>query len=147
MNDEWKQTAALVLAKCAANDPWFPNGGESVVLAWAEVFKKSNLQRIDLVEGVTLAYMENGAGFKPLPADIVKYGTAHYHKALNALTSKQREAMDETTYALIDQGYVPREAHQFARMAALGRPVAISLTDDDRKAISTRVAAIEGVGA
>lgn len=147
MNDEWKQTAALVLAKCAANDPWFPNGGESVVLAWAEVFKKSEMQRIDLIGGVTLAYMEHGSGFKPLPADLVKYAVMHYRKALDSLTPQERSAMDETAYTLMDRGYTGRDSYYYARMAALGRPVAISLTDDDRKAISARVAAIEGVGA
>ncbi|MBM4686454.1 hypothetical protein GS532_22575 [Rhodococcus hoagii] len=49
------ETAAQVLAKCAANDPWFPKGGQAIVQAWAEVFAESKLSREDLLAGVARA--------------------------------------------------------------------------------------------
>jgi len=70
MNDS--QIGALVLAKCAAHDPWFPNGGEAMALAWGTVFARHKLALDDLLAAVEVAYGANGAGFKPLPADIAK---------------------------------------------------------------------------
>ena len=67
MTDD-EQTAAMVLAKCAANDPWFPAGGEAIILAWSEVFAASKLTREDLLAGVARAYRLSPDGFRPLPA-------------------------------------------------------------------------------
>lgn len=63
--------AKAVLAKCAATDPWFPHGGEALVLSWAEQFAIANFPVEDLLAGVTAAYAAHGHGFKPLPADIL----------------------------------------------------------------------------
>lgn len=71
MND-YHQTAALALAKCAAYDPWFPKASLATVEAWAEAIAEYNLDTADVLEGVKLAYRDNGAGFKPLPRDIVQ---------------------------------------------------------------------------
>ena len=69
---DYQQTAAKALALCAAHDPWFPKPSEAVVYAWAERIAEYKLAEADVLEGVRLAYRDNGAGFKPLPADIVK---------------------------------------------------------------------------
>lgn len=65
------QAAKAVLAKCSANDPWFPQPSESTILAWAEQFMIANLPADDLLEAVTQVYAAHGAGFKPLPGDIL----------------------------------------------------------------------------
>jgi hypothetical protein len=71
MND-YHQTAALALAKCAAYDPWFPKASLATVEAWAEAISEYRLDTDDVLEGVKVAYRENGSGFKPLPRDIVQ---------------------------------------------------------------------------
>ena len=91
--NEHQQTAALVLAKCAANDPWFPNGGEAIVMAWAEVFAESGLAREELLAGVARAYRLETEGFKPLAASIVKHSFAAYHDSLKSLSDEKRESM------------------------------------------------------
>lgn len=63
--------AKAVLAKCAANDPWFPQPSESTVLAWAEHIALANLDADILLEAVTVAYGGHTNGFKPLPGDII----------------------------------------------------------------------------
>lgn len=144
MNDEWKQTAALVLAKCAANDPWFPNGGEAIVSAWGEVFSKSGLGRQDLLDGVARAYTQAASGFKPLPADIVRHARATYFESLSQLNEDQRDRMLTTAYELMDMGFPPPLAHKHVRQLALGRPPVITLTDEQQatlaEAVSERLA-------
>jgi hypothetical protein len=65
------QAARDVLTKCAAYDPWFPHPTEALILAWAEQIALTNLTRDELLAGVTDCYRTHGAGFKPLPADII----------------------------------------------------------------------------
>lgn len=72
MTHDYKQTAALALAKCAAYDPWFPKASVATVEAWAEAIEEYKLGRQDVMDGVKLAYRDNGSGFKPLPKDIVQ---------------------------------------------------------------------------
>jgi len=76
MNDDAIEAAQSVLAKCAANDPWFPQPSRSTALAWAEHFERWNLTRDELLAGVTKAYEDNGHGFKPLPKDIIEWARA-----------------------------------------------------------------------
>lgn len=129
ISDEDRQTAALVLAKCAANDPWFPNGGEAMVLAWAEVFGASGLSREDLLAGVARAYRMSEEGFRPLPASIVRHGRAAYFEQLQGLPDVRRALMEEANYVLQDMGITPPVAHRFARRIALGREPEFRLTD------------------
>lgn len=68
---DYKQIAALALAKCAAYDPWFPKASQAIVDSWAEHFEARRLDSVeDVLAGVTRAYLENGNGFRPLPKDI-----------------------------------------------------------------------------
>jgi hypothetical protein len=70
-SDQAIATAKAALAKCAANDPWFPHPNEATILAWAEHIARHNLELDDILDGVTAAYAANGPGFRPLPADII----------------------------------------------------------------------------
>lgn len=128
--DDENATAALVLAKCAASDPWFPHGGEATVLAWAEVFAESGLSREDLLSGVARAYRLAEEGFRPLPASIVRHGRAAYFEMLKALPDDRRELMEEANYILQDMGISPPDAHRYARRVALGRAPHFRLTDE-----------------
>lgn len=130
ITDSQLQTAGLVLAKCAANDPWFPNGGESTVMAWGEVFSESGLSREDLLAGVTRAYRMSEEGFRPLPASIVRHARAAYFEQLKALPDDRRELMEEANYVLQDMGISPPDAHQFARRVALGREPNLTLSEE-----------------
>jgi hypothetical protein len=69
---DYKQIAALALAKCAAYDPWFPKASQATVDAWAEAIEEYQLALPDVLAGVKSAYRDNGSGFKPLPRDIVQ---------------------------------------------------------------------------
>lgn len=68
---DWNRVAAAVLAKCASKDPFFPKPSPALAMGWGEEFEKWNLTPDDLLAGVTKAYSDNGAGFRPLPKDIV----------------------------------------------------------------------------
>lgn len=73
---DYRQIAAKALAKCAANDPWFPQPNRATVLAWAEQIAIYRLAEADVLAGVTIAYRDHGAGFRPLPRDIVQAAVA-----------------------------------------------------------------------
>ncbi len=137
--NEWIETSALVLAKCAANDPWFPNPGEALVKAWAEVFAGSHLSREDLLAGVARAYRIEDEGFRPLPASIVKHARAAYFEALGALDDGQRDQMLTMAYELEDMGFPPPLAQKHVRRVALGRSPAIDLSDQQRAELVDRV--------
>lgn len=73
---DYQQIAAKALAKCAANDPWFPQPNRATVLAWAEQIAIYRLDEADVLAGVTVAYRDHGSGFRPLPRDIVQAAVA-----------------------------------------------------------------------
>lgn len=139
ITDDDKITAAMVLAKCAANDPWFPAGGETTVLAWAEVFGDSGLSREDLLAGVARAYRLAEEGFRPLPASIVRHARAAYFEMLKALPDDRRELMEEANYVLQDMDISPPDAHRFARRVALGRDPHFTLTDEQQAEFRRRL--------
>ncbi len=145
ITDDDKQTAAMVLAKCAANDPWFPAGGESMVWAWAEVFSESGLSREDLLAGVARAYRLSEDGFRPLPASIVRHARAAYFEQLKALPDDRRELMEEANYILQDMGISPPDAHRYARRVALGRAPHFRLTDQQDAEFRRRLAELQAV--
>lgn len=128
ITDDDKHTAGLVLAKCAANDPWFPAGGESTILAWAEVFSESGLSREDLLAGTARAYRLAPDGFRPLPASIVRHSRDAYFEALKALPEDKRQLMEDANHVLQDMGFAPPDAHRWSRRVALGRVPDIRLT-------------------
>lgn len=122
------ETAALVLAKCAANDLWFPTGDQATVIAWAEVFAEAHLSRTDLLAGVTHAYRTEDEGFRPLPASIVRHAHQAYREQLSNLPQEHREHMENMTHALQDIGIDPPTAHRHARQITLGRTPELTLT-------------------
>lgn len=140
ITDDDRQTSAMVLAKCAANDPWFPAGGESTVLAWAEVFSESGLSREDLLAGVARAYRMSEDGFRPLPAAIVRHARAAYFEQLQALPDDRRATMEEANYVLQEMGISPPDAHRFARRVALGREPHFKLSDEQKTEFRRKLA-------
>lgn len=137
--NEWIETSALVLAKCASHDPWFPNPGEALVKAWADIFAKSHLSREDLLAGVSRAYGLEDEGFRPLPASIVKHARAGYFEALDALDDEQRDQMLTMAYELEDMGFPPPLAQKHVRRVALGRSPVIDLSAEQRAELFERV--------
>ncbi|MDV6274062.1 hypothetical protein R3Q06_11180 [Rhodococcus erythropolis] len=134
------ETATQVLMKCAANDPWFPAGGDGIQLAWAEVFAESGLAREDLLAGVARAYRLETEGFKPLPAAIVKYAKEAYYDSLKSLPEAKREAMEEASHILQELGLTPPQAHRYARRIALGRKPLVALTPEQDSQLRIRLA-------
>jgi predicted trehalose synthase len=86
---DYHRTAAMALAKCAAYDPWFPKASQATVDAWAEAIEEYKLEMDDVLAGVKIAYRDNGAGFKPLPRDIVQ--------AARQIRRERAEREDEQT--------------------------------------------------
>ncbi|KJF21940.1 hypothetical protein C7T36_18340 [Rhodococcus sp. AD45-ID] len=127
---EWIETSALVLAKCASNDPWFPNPSQAMVIAWAEIFSTSHLTREDLLAGVTRAYRTEDAGYRPLPASIVKHARAGYFESLADLPDERRESMEDAAHALMEIGIQPPDAHKYVRRIVLGRTPPFQLTTE-----------------
>jgi hypothetical protein len=75
----YPQIAALVLAKCAAYDPYLTEPTEETARAWAEQFEEYHLTLDDLLAGVTRIYRDNGSGYRPLPKDITDAARAVRH--------------------------------------------------------------------
>lgn len=143
MTSEYYIAAATkVLMKCAANDLWFPQGGEAVIYAWAEVFADSGLSTEDLIAGVARAYKLAGDdGYKPLPGSIIKHARDAYFEQLRSLDDRTRQALDEFVFALQDAGLIPPDAHRYARRVILGREPHIQLTSEQQVQIVSRIGA------
>ena len=91
------QTASMVLAKCAAYDPWFPKPdgeqAQATIQAWATAFKGAEPRW--LLAGVDRWYAHNGAGERVLPADIRKKSAEIVEDFIRRLSPEQREVRDE----------------------------------------------------
>lgn len=137
---EQLRTAALVLAKCASYDPWFPTGGEAITLAWAEAFAAAKLPVDDLLAGVARMYRTAGDdGVRPLPATVIRHAKAAYAEAIAALTPEMRARMIDAEHALQDMGLTPPESHQIARRTALGRDPGRKFTPEQRAELARRL--------
>lgn len=97
--DEYRATAARALAKCAANDPWFPQPNRATVEAWAEHIAQWQLGDADVLAGVTKMYADNGGGsgerFKPLPKDLIAAARAVRADRTQRETPAEREARED----------------------------------------------------
>lgn len=120
MNDH-HQTAANALAKCAAYDPWFPQPNRATVEAWAEQIAEYQLDEADVLAGVKVAYRDNGAGFRPLPRDIVQAARAIRRDRAEREDDAAREARQDQHDA---------ELANRQRLAAMVNPLADSKTVD-----------------
>lgn len=91
--------ARLVLAKCSAIDPWFPQPSESTMLGWAEQFGIVNLDTQELVDAVTSVYANATSGFKPLPADVINAARAVRQDRMARAAEPVKEALDPARVA------------------------------------------------
>src|SRR5690606_19982193 len=120
-----------------SRDPYFPTGGDALVLGWAETFQESGLEPDDLLIGAKHAYRDAPEGFRPLPSTIIKHARAAYFEALKELPEERRELMDEANYALQDMGFTPPKAHRMSRLIGLGR--ATELTAEQKADLRRRL--------
>ncbi|ULE32178.1 hypothetical protein [Mycobacterium sp. IDR2000157661] len=106
---DYQQTAAKALAKCAANDPWFPQPNRATVAAWAEQIAVYRLNEADVLAGVTMAYRDNGTDrtgerFRPLPRDIVQAAIAIRRDRIDRETTAERQAREDRADARLEAG-------------------------------------------
>lgn len=92
---DYQSTAAKALALCAANDPWFPKPNRGTVAAWAEQIAIYQLDEGDVLDGVRLAYRDNGSGFKPLPRDIVQRAVHIRRERADRETTAERQSRED----------------------------------------------------
>lgn len=109
---DYHHTAAMALSKCAAYDPWFPQPNRATVDAWAEAIGEYELNTSDVLEGVKLAYRDNGSGFRPLPHDIVQKARQHRRERAEAESREERQARE-------DRHDEKLEARNRAKLAAM----------------------------
>lgn len=100
---DYHQTAARALAKCAAYDPWFPQPNRATVQAWAEQIAEYQLDEPDVLDGVKIAYRDNGSGFRPLPRDIVQAARQIRRERAERETSAERQAREDRRDAQLEQ--------------------------------------------
>lgn len=95
------QTASMVLAKCAAYDPWFPKPdgeqAQATVQAWATTF--SGMGPRWLLAAVDRWYARNGAGERVLPADIVRQARELTNEHYSRLSADQKQVHAEQILA------------------------------------------------
>ncbi len=89
------QIAAQALARCAANDPWFPQPNRATVSAWAEQIAYWKLNAQDVVNGVRKMYADNGSGFRPLPKDLIEAARAVRRERTESEKPHEREARED----------------------------------------------------
>lgn len=100
---DYKQTAALALAKCAAYDPWFPKPAQAVVDSWAEQIEKYQLDVCDVLAGVTKMYSDNGSGFRPLPKDLTDAARSVRRDRTERESDAERRAREDRRDAELDR--------------------------------------------
>lgn len=93
------QTASMVLAKCAAYDPWFPKPegeqAQATIQAWATAFK--GIEPRWVLDGVDRWYASHGAKERVLPADIAKQASEARYDFRMRMSQEQAEVYAEQT--------------------------------------------------
>lgn len=98
----FKQIAALALAKCAAYDPWFPKASQAIVDSWSEQVERWNLDLPDVLAGVAKMYADNGSGFRPLPKDLTDAARAVRRERTESESTAERQAREDARDAALD---------------------------------------------
>jgi hypothetical protein len=111
---DYRQTAALALAKCAAYDPWFPKASQAIVDSWAEQIERYELAVPDVLAGVAKMYADNGSGFRPLPKDLTDAARATRRDRTERESDAERQEREDRRDAEFNQ----------RRLAALINPAA-----------------------
>lgn len=93
--NNYPQMAALVLAKCAAYDPYLTEPTEETARAWAEQFELYGLGLDDLLAAVTRVYRDNGSGYRPLPKDITDAARTIRRDRAERESTAEREARED----------------------------------------------------
>lgn len=95
------QTASMVLAKCAAYDPWFPKPdgeqAQATIQAWATAFR--GMEPRWVLDGVDRWYANHGAGERVLPADIARQASELVEQHYLRLSSDQKHVHAEQRLA------------------------------------------------
>lgn len=112
--------ARLVLAKCSAIDPWFPEPSESTMLGWAEQFGLVNFDTQELLDAVSSVYARATSGFKPLPADVINAArlARQDRTARTPIESDADEVYPGDVKAAADPGDYPHEWTAEQRVSA-----------------------------
>ena len=119
---DWNRVAAAVLAKCASKDPFFPKPSAALAIGWGEEFENWNLTADELLAGVTRAYRDNGAGFRPLPKDIVDAARAvRKEEADKRGPTPEHEAICDAKAVSYEEAL--RQIQRRTKQNALGRGV------------------------
>lgn len=100
--DEYRSTAARALSLCAGHDPWFPQPNRATVEAWAGQIAMYQLAVDDVLDGVRLAYRDNGSGFRPLPRDIVQAARQIRSERTQRESAADREAREDRQDAALE---------------------------------------------
>lgn len=103
MTQNYPQIAALVLAKCAAYDPYLTEPTEETARAWAEQFELYQLDLDDLLAAVTKVYSEHGSGYRPLPKDFTDAARAIRRERTERESDAEREARQAARDAELDR--------------------------------------------
>lgn len=119
----YPQLAALVLAKCAAYDPYLTEPTEETACAWAEQFQMYGLDLGDLLAAVTKIYSEHGCGYRPLPKDITDAARAIRRDRTERESDAERQAREDQRDAELDR----RSLQSIT--SRTGRPVGKSVDD------------------
>lgn len=94
--DAYAALAALVLAKCAAYDPYRPEVTEEQARAWGEQLALHGLNdRALLSDAVTRVYSEHGSGYRPLPKDITDAARALRKERADRESTAERQARED----------------------------------------------------
>lgn len=92
---DYRHTAALALAKCAAYDPWFPKASQAIVESWAEQLALYQLTLDDVLAGVAKMYSEHNSGFRPLPKDLTDAARAVRRERTERESEDERRARED----------------------------------------------------
>lgn len=117
-NDDYRQTAARALAKCAAYDPWFPQPNRATVEAWAEQIAEYRLADSDVLDGVKIAYRDNGSGFRPLPKDIIQVARQCRRERCERESESERRAREDRRDIALESRNQARLAQVIASVKA-----------------------------
>lgn len=102
MTDDYRAIAAHALAKCAANDPWFPQPNRATVEAWAEHIEHWQLGLDDVLTAVTKMYADNASPFRPLPKDLIAAARSVRSIRTESETPAEREAREDRRDAALE---------------------------------------------
>lgn len=134
----YAQIAAAVYQRCNHFDPYLPALTADLARAWGALFAKHKLDQADLLAAVEVVYDENGRGYRPMVADIVKAARSIRRERYERSDLNSAERLAHEAICDAKAVEVPPEVAEASRRTIAGfafRPLQLTEAESRRRLV------------